>query len=406
MAKNPAIATVHLINGKDGVEAQAPQVQADVSDIQSKTGEQKVEAPAAATGKAKSAKGKSGRSRFVLPIIIIAALGAGAYFGNEWWTTGRFMVSTDDAYIGGDIATIAPKVTGYVLKVNVKANQYVKAGDTLVTLDDGDYKIALEQAQAQLVSQELSVKSIDAQLAVADAALASANAKKQAAEAALHGAKLTQQRSSDLQKKNFASTSTLDSANVALEQAQADILSADASIQSAQANIDATKAQRDQAASVVKSLQLAVDKAQRDLSFTVLKAPYDGIVGNLSVQDGDFVTPGLRLAAVVPSDALYIDANFKETQIAEIVPGQKVGIYVDALGNKEIEGTVMSISPASGSVFSLLPAENATGNFTKITQRLPVRISLPKEALETHRLMAGLSVVVDVDTRTTPKAQK
>ena len=406
MAKNPATAAVHLVSDEDGVEAKAPQVQDEVSEIQSKTGEQKVETPAKIADSAKPTKGKSGRSRLVLPVIILAALSAGAYYGNEWWTTGRFMVSTDDAYIGGDIATIAPKVTGYVLKVNVKANQYVKAGDTLVTLDNGDYKIALEQAQAQLVSQQLSVKSIDAQLVVADAALASANAKKQASEAALHGAKLTQQRSSDLQKKNFASTSTLDTANVALEQAQADMLSSDAAIQSAQANIEATKAQRDQAESVVKSLQLAVDKAARDLSFTVLKAPYDGIVGNLSVQDGDFVTPGLRLAAVVPSDALYIDANFKETQIADIVPGQKVGIYVDALGNKEIEGTVVSISPASGSVFSLLPAENATGNFTKITQRLPVRISLPKEALETHRLMAGLSVVVDVDTRTTPKAQK
>jgi membrane fusion protein, multidrug efflux system len=381
MAKNPATASVHLVSEDDGVEAKAPQTQADVSEIQSRTGEQKVETSAKTAGETKSAKGKSGRSKLVLPVIMIAAVSAGAYLGNEWWTTGRFMVSTDDAYIGGDIATIAPKVTGYVLKVNVKANQYVKAGDTLVTLDNGDYKIALEQAKAQLVSQGLSVKSIDAQLAVADAALVSANAKKQAAQASLHGAKLAQQRSSDLQKKDFASTSSLDNANVALEQAQADILSADAAIQSAQANIDATKAQRDQAASVVKSLQLAVDKAERDLSFTVLKAPYDGVVGNLSVQDGDFVTPGLRLAAVVPSDALYIDANFKETQIAEIVPGQKVGIYVDALGNKEIEGTVMSISPASGSVFSLLPAENATGNFTKITQRLPVRISLPKEAL-------------------------
>jgi membrane fusion protein, multidrug efflux system len=400
MAKNVSNAAVHLYEGED-----MPNVTEIEENVTAKTPEVRSEAQQASSAKAPAAK-KSGIRKLILPAIIIAAIAGGGYEGYQWWTNGRFMVSTDDAYIGGDIATVAPKVTGYVNKVDVKANQYVKAGDTLVTLDNGDYKIALEQAQAQLVSQELSVKSIDAQLAVADAALASAKARKQASEAALHGATLTQQRSSDLQKKNFASNSTLDSANVALEQAQADMLSSDATIQSAQANIDATKAQRDQAESVVKSLQLAVDKAKRDLSFTVLKAPYDGIVGNLSVQEGDFVTPGLRLAAVVPSDALYIDANFKETQIADIVPGQKVGISVDALGDKEIEGTVLSISPASGSVFSLLPAENATGNFTKITQRLPVRISLPKEALATHRLMAGLSVVVDVDTRTTPNAQK
>ena len=151
---------------------------------------------------------------------------------------------------------------------------------------------------------------------------------------------------------------------------------------------------------MLKSQQLALDKANRDLSFTVLKAPYDGVVGNLAVQQGNLVSAGARLAALVPVEGLYIDANFKETQLGKLVPGEKVLIHVDALGDKPIEGTIESLAPASGSVFSLLPAENATGNFTKVVQRIPVRISLPKDVLESGRLRAGLSVTVDADTRT------
>jgi membrane fusion protein, multidrug efflux system len=399
MAKNAGSAAVHLVDEEaaegglqQSAEAKSP-VEVDRADAAPSVSAQVVE---------KKAPKKSGRGRIVLSAIVLAALVGGAYFGYEWWINGRFMVSTDDAYIGGDINYVAPKVGGYVKTVNIKANDYVKAGDALVTLDDGDYKIALEQAKAQMATQQLAIKSIEAQRLVVVATQDQAEAKLKAAEAALHGAQLAQGRASKLESKEFASTSALDNANVALEQAQADVGAAKAAIQSAVANIAATDAQHAQAESAIKSLQLAIDKAERDEGFTVLRAPFDGIVGNLSVQAGDLVSPGSRLAAVVPSDALYIDANFKETQIASIEPGQTVNIHVDALGSKEIEGKVLSISPASGSVFSLLPAENATGNFTKITQRLPVRISIPKDALETHRLMAGLSVVVDVDTRTTP----
>ncbi|MCO6184935.1 HlyD family secretion protein [Rhizobium sp. L1K21] len=343
---------------------------------------------------------RGGRRKFIFLALAAVVIGAGGYEGYQWWTNGRFMVSTDDAYIGGDIAYVSPKVTGYVEKVNVTANQKVKAGDTLVTLDQGDYQIALEQAEAQLATQEFAVKTIDAQEKVAEASLAQAKAQKQSATAALHSAQLTLDRTNKLQDQNFASTSALDSANTAFEQAQAQISSADAAIQSATANISAIHAQRAQAESTLKSLHLARDKAARDLEFTVLKAPFDGVVGNFAVQEGNLVSPGLRLMAVVPTSDLYIDANFKETQIAELHAGETVHISVDALPDQEFEGTVESISPASGSVFSLLPAENATGNFTKITQRLPVRIALPADVLATGRLKAGLSVVVDVDTRT------
>ena len=164
------------------------------------------------------------------------------------------------------------------------------------------------------------------------------------------------------------------------------------------------EAQRAESASTLASLQLNRDKAARDLSFTVLKAPYDGVVGNRSVEQGDLVSPGQKLAVVVPMDKLYIVANFKETQLAKLVPGEKVRVSVDATDGHDFEGTVSSLAPASGAVFSLLPPENATGNFTKVVQRVPVRIDVPAEVLNSGRLRAGLSVVVDVDSRTAPVA--
>jgi membrane fusion protein, multidrug efflux system len=154
----------------------------------------------------------------------------------------------------------------------------------------------------------------------------------------------------------------------------------------------------------LRTLELTRDKAKRDLSFTTLRAPYDGVVGNLSVEQGDMVTAGQKLAVVVPMDKLYIVANFKETQLAKLVPGEKVKVAVDAMSDTEFEGTVSSLAPASGAVFSLLPPENATGNFTKVVQRVPVRIDIPADVLKHGRLRAGLSVIVDVDSRTAPVA--
>ncbi|WP_416795816.1 HlyD family secretion protein [Ciceribacter azotifigens] len=346
-------------------------------------------------------KAKKRRSP-VLPIVALALLAGAAWYGYNWWTEGRFMVSTDDAYIGGDIAIISPKVGGYVEKVNVTNNQIVKAGDPLVTLDNGDYRIAAEQAEAQVKSQHLTLDRVDAQIKGAEASLLQAKAQSQAAVASLDLAQLSYKRASGLQAQKVVSTADLDSAKTQLEQAQANVSAADANIAAAEAQIAVLKAQRAEAEAGIRSAELALEKARRDLDFTVLKAPYDGVVGNLAVQTGDLVSAGKRLAALVPVSDLFIDANFKETQIAHLAPGSKVNIHVDAFDEEPLVGTVTSIAPASGSVFSMLPAENATGNFTKVVQRVPVRISLPKEALDTGKLRAGLSVVVDVDTRTAP----
>jgi membrane fusion protein (multidrug efflux system) len=355
--------------------------------------------PAAVTVEAQPKKRGIVR-KLILSVVALGALAGGAYYGHQYWIDGRFMISTDDAYIEGDITNISPKVTGYVAKVNVLANQHVKAGDTLVTLDNGDYKIAAEQADAQIATQKLTLARYDAQIAAAKSAVTQTEAQKTALEATVRGAEITLARQQDLATKKAGVRADLDNAQVAYDQAKANLAGADSAIASAQANIAVVTAQRAEAESQIHSLQLQKAKAERDLSFTILKAPFDGVVGNLAVQDGDLVSPGQRLAALVPIENLYIEANFKETQVAGIKPGAKVKVEIDALEDHVIEGTVESISPASGSVFSLLPPENATGNFTKVIQRLPVRIALPKSVLESGHLRAGLSVVVEVDSRT------
>lgn len=341
----------------------------------------------------------------VLPVILAALLGGAAWYGYGWWTEGRFMVSTEDAYIEGDIAIISPKVSGYVEKVNVTSDQIVHAGDPLVTLDGGDYQIAYEQALANKESAELSVKRMDAQIIGGEASVAQSEAQLGALEAAARGAEITANRASDLASKSVGTTADLDNAKVSLDQARANLVAGQAAVSSAKANLALLKAQREEALSTVRLQQLAIDKAKRDLDFTVLKAPYDGVIGNLAVQAGDLVSAGKRLAALVPTSELYIEANFKETQIADLVPGSKVSIHVDAYGDQPLEGTVTSIAPASGAIFSMLPAENATGNFTKVVQRVPVRIALPEDALAGGHLRAGLSVIVDVDTRTAPEGR-
>lgn len=361
--------------------------------------------PADITPLAPAKKKRSMRS-MLLPIIGLALLGAGAWYGYDYWTDGRFMISTDDAYVQADTAFISPKISGYVDQVKVTENQQVKAGDPLLIVDDGDYKIAVAQAEAQIATLSKTLDRIDAQTEAARASLKQAQAQKTADQAAADNAKRVQVRAAQLLKTRVGTQAQLDDAQTAVEQANAALAGADAQIAAAQANIGVLEAQRAESASTLASLQLAHDKAVRDLSFTVLRAPYDGVVGNRSVEQGDLISPGQKLAVLVPMDKLYIVANFKETQLARLVPGEKVRVSVDAIDGQDFEGTVSSLAPASGAVFSLLPPENATGNFTKVVQRVPVRIDVPADVLKTGKLRAGLSVVVAVDSRTAPSASK
>ncbi|MDX8442324.1 HlyD family secretion protein [Mesorhizobium australafricanum] len=356
-------------------------------------------APPAAEAPAK--KKRSMRS-FLLPIIGLALLGAGSWYGYDYWTDGRFMISTDDAYVQADMSFVSPKISGYIDKVLVSENQQVKAGDPLFAIDNGDYTIAVAQAEAQIATLAKTLDRIDAQTKAAQASLQQAQAQKIADQAAADNAARAQVRAAQLLKTHVGTQAQLDDAQTALDQAKAALVGADAQIAAAQANIGVLEAQRAEQASTLASLQLTRDKARRDLSFTVLKAPYDGVVGNRSVEQGDLVNPGQKLAVVVPMDKLYIVGNFKETQLGRMVPGEKVRISVDAIDGQSFEGTVSSLAPASGAVFSLLPPENATGNFTKVVQRVPVRIDVPADVLKTGKLRAGLSVVVAVDSRTAP----
>lgn len=360
-------------------------------------------APSASSAPAKGGKKKGFGKRVVLPVVLIAAVAGGLWYGYDWWTVGRFMVSTDDAYVQGDIASIAPKVTGYIENIPVVANQHVKAGDVIFQLDAGDYQIALDDAEAKLNTQKQTLARIQAQIDASKASLQQAQADEQASQAVLKNAESTMVRIQKLHDTRFSAQSELDNAQSSLDQAKAKLAGSNAQIASANANIDVLNAQYKEAESTMRSLELARDKAARDLNFTILRAPFDGVVGNLSGKKGDLVSAGQKIAALVPVNALYIDANFKETQLGHIKTGETARIYVDAIDGPYIEGKVASVAPASGAVFSLLPPENATGNFTKIVQRVPVRITIPQEALDSGKIRAGLSVTVEVDTRTAPE---
>jgi len=352
----------------------------------------------------KAGAGKAGgkKKRVLLGVALIAVL-AGVYEGHKWWTEGRFMIDTDDAYVQADLSLVSSKLTGYVEAIPVKANQHVIKGEVLVRIDDGDYRIALEQAQAKLPTLDRTLARIDAQVAAAETSVLQARAQLTAAEAALRTATTNAERTRDLAARQVSSQAALDTANEALDTAQANRISALAAIEGAKAEVEVLKAQRAETESSRRELQLDVDQAQRNLDLTVLRAPFDGTIANIAIEEGELVSAGERLAAVVPDQGLYVEANFKETQLRGIAPGETAHVSIDALDGHSVEGKVISIAPATGAVFSLLPADNATGNFTKIVQRVPVRIELPAG---TPGLRAGLSVVVEVDRRTAPEGAR
>lgn len=240
----------------------------------------------------------------IIGIIIALIL---VFLGLRWLTEWRYLVTTDDAYVQGDIAAIAPKVSGYIEEVSVLANQPVTKGDVLFRLDDGDYKIAYNQAVSKLETQSRTLARIEAQIKAAHTSLDEASAQKDAATAVETNAKITLKRATELVRDRYVAQSQVDNAKSALDQAVANVTRADAQIASAEANISVLEAQLRETASQTRDLELMRDKAQRDLNFTVIRAPFDGVVGNLSAKKGDFVTNGQRLAALVPLHQLYID---------------------------------------------------------------------------------------------------
>jgi membrane fusion protein, multidrug efflux system len=356
------------------------------------------DAAAAARQEAPSARPRRAR-RIVIAGAVLAALAAATYFGNYWWTVGRFTVSTDDAYVGAKSTTLAAKIPGYIAALEVDDNQRVRPGDVIARIDDGDYQLAVKTARDKVATQQATIERIGKQIAAQQATVDLAKAQLASAQAAATRMQLELTRQQALATREFASRQTLEQAQANRDQAVAAVDAAQATLQSAAANVDVLKLQQQEAARTLEELNTALAKAERDLSFAVIRAPFDGVVGNRAVQTGDYVQPGQRLASLVPLDGVYIDANFKETQLARLRPGQTVSISFDALPDRKFTGTVASFAPASGSVFTLLPPDNATGNFTKIVQRIPVRVRVPADVAGEEVLRPGMSVVVSINTK-------
>ncbi len=343
-------------------------------------------------------KPKLNPKRFILRTCAIAALCVGAHYLWDWYVVGRFVVSTDDAYVRADVAVIAAKVSGYVTSVAVTDNQTVSPGQLLATIDGGDYRLAVDAAQSKIATQEATIARIrmqaDAQRAVieqTEAQLTSVRADEQRAASEF-------ERSTRVMQNGAGTQQRLDLALADRDRTVAAVRNAQAAQLAAQANLGVLEAERVEAEQTRNELMIALEKSRRDLSFTEIRAPFAGVIGNRAIETGQLVQIGTRLLSIVPLESAYVEANFKETQITRMKPGQKVSIHIDALPGRAIEGTLESLSPASGAQFSLLPPENATGNFTKIVQRLPVRIHVPLALAAEGVLRPGLSVTADVDT--------
>jgi len=349
---------------------------------------------------------KLARPPLVRRVALIAALlavgFAGYHYVSDYLSVGWYHIATDDAYVRADISNVAAKVGGYIKAFPVADNTVVAADTVIAEIDDGDYQIALQAAQKKAESQRATIERFDAQLRQADAAVAQAQDQVNATQADSKRAEADFVRYTQLTAQKIATPQRLEQAVADRDRTRATAASAKSALVSSEAAKDVLRAQQKEAVRLLEELQVQVDKANRDLSFTKVRAAVGGIFGNKSSQVGSLVQPGSRLGALIGDGSLYIEANFKETQLRDLRPGQPASVEVDALGGRVLQGVVDSFAPGSGSVFSVLPPENATGNFTKIVQRVPVRIALPADAKSIELLRPGLSVVVTVDTKVEP----
>ncbi|MCH4544891.1 HlyD family secretion protein [Rhizobium changzhiense] len=359
--------------------SEAPVTEASVADVPKKTGRRIVK-------------------RAVIAAVLLAGVAFAGDFGYRYWTVGRFIESTDDAYVKADYTTVAPKVAGYISQVLVNDNDAVKAGQVLARIDDRDFQAALSQARADVKAAEAAITNIDAQISLQQSVIEQARATIDASQASLDFAVSDAARSARLitngagtQSRAEQTQSARDQAAAAVERDRAALVTAQNKVSVLQTEREQTVAQRDRAAA-------AAQQAELNLSYTDIVAAVDGTVGARSIRVGQYVTSGTQLMAVVPLHAVYVVANFKETQLTYISPGQSVEIKVDSFPDISIKGHVDSVSPASGLEFSLLPPDNATGNFTKIVQRIPVKIVIDDEALS-GLLRSGMSVEPEIDTK-------
>jgi len=336
-------------------------------------------------------------------VVVTAGLGD---FGWSYWTVGRFQVSTDDAYVQADSTIIAPKISGYIADVLVSDNEPVHAGQALARIDDGDYRTALAQAKADVASAEASVRNIDAQITEQRSVVDQANAAIAADEAQVTFAHQEFERYTYLQKAGVGSVQQTQQRSSALKERAADIERDRAALAAAREHETVLATEGDKAQAEVNRLQAVENQAELNLGYTAIVAPIDGTVGARGLRVGQYVQAGTQLMAIVPLKQVYIVGNYKETQLTDVRPGQPVVIKVDTFPGTTIRGHVDSLAPASGLEFALLPPDNATGNFTKIVQRIPVRIAIDPEDPLAGLLRSGMSVEPSIDTRPAPVSAK
>jgi membrane fusion protein, multidrug efflux system len=334
-------------------------------------------------------------------LAVIAVLGVAAVItaGHRWWTVGRFNETTDDAYVGGDVTVIAPKVAGFISKLNVSDNQVVHAGDLLLKLDDRDYLAALARDDAAVEMRKSALTNLDATRRLQEAMVAQAEAVIAAEDAEIVRTHDDQVRFAGLLKSRAVSVQEFQKADADYKEALAAGEKSRAGLIAAQRQLEVVDTQKQQAQAALQQTIAERDLAQLNVNYTELRAPIDGIVGNRSAQVGGYATVGAQLISLVPTHGLWIDANYKESQLARIHPGSSATVKIDSIPGKNFPGHVVSVAPATGAQFSILPPENATGNFTKIVQRVTVRIALDDEAATCGVLRPGLSVTAKVNTK-------
>ena len=353
--------------------------------------------PATPLATATAGRGRLGRRLF---LGLAASLAAGlAWFGVDWLLNGRFLITTENAQIRSDIGRVAARVEGYVTKVHVAENQKVRAGDVLIELEGADFATRLTQARAELAQAEADAAQANARIAAQRDELAEAQAAREAARAVadLSSSELT--RLADLADRGWYPKARVDQAEAARRTSGAQLGQADASVTAQRSQLSSSEAAAKSAEARVEAARARLAAAELDLSRTRVTAPIDGVVTNKEVVEGQLLSPGRQAMAIVASDALWVIANFKETQISDMAPGQCATIRVDAYPDLKVEGVVDSIAPSTGATFSLVPQDTATGNFTKIVQRVPVKIMLDPASIASGRLRTGLQVTATVSTR-------
>jgi membrane fusion protein (multidrug efflux system) len=350
-----------------------------------------------------AAPAKPKRSRVLLIGASVLALGGLGWLGASYWTLGRFEVSTDDAYVQADNTTVAPKVSGYLDAVNVEDNQQVKAGQVLAHIDDRDFKAALDQARANVAASEANIDRQKAALETQQSIIEAARAAVEVDIANQTFAHQDDKRYAILAADGFGSAQNSQQASSRVAALKASIARDNASLTTSVKQVDQIRADLAQAEAALAHDQANLRQAELNLSYTTITAAVDGVVGNRTLRVGQYVQGGTQLMSIVPLQSAYLVANFKETQLTHVRAGQPVEIEVDMFPGVKAHGHVDSLAPASGQEFALLPPDNATGNFTKIVQRIPVKIVLDAGSPLAGELRPGMSVNPTIMTKPRPR---